>query len=457
MPPKTKSSGSTKVITTTSSSSNASDTTDVSSSQSSQSSQQKKTGFKMDLELLNFRPHDDIKRGMIEVKCTGVDCNDQFLNAIGRIAIKRIPMYAFAKTLIKIERINTETGYHDSVPFNHDMMRDRLKNTPVMNLDPGIPFLHEKYWRNVDYRTADRQVHENEKRVEIYIDQKNVSSEESTDNILHVTTNDAKIYVDDELTNLYSEEYPLLILSLKPKEAFRCSMRAVLGVGLTDACWDACSNFCYDQETIPGSTIMKFQSASQFDEFVLIERSLEYFRIRTKLLKDEINRLYLLEKDHSKQFIIVINDEDHTMGEPINYEIQSHDDIAKSSSIKPDHLVRQIVIDVEAFNKEKMLDAIMESMDNLLAKIDRFEQLFKQLKRPAKTMNTTVSGTQGVKKPAPGNKDNLTENNQGQKQNQTKDQNNGPTKDQNNGPTKDQNKEQNKGQSKDKSKGKNRK
>ena len=109
----------------------------------------------------------------------------------------------------------------------------------------------------------------------------------------------------------------------------------------------------------------------------------------------------------------------------------------------------KIVIDVEAFNKEKMLDAIMESMDNLLAKIDRFEQLFKQLKRPAKTMNTTVSGTQGVKKLAPGNKDNLTENNQGQKQNQTKDQNNGPTK--------DQNKEQNKGQSKDKSKGKNRK
>lgn len=376
MPPKSKSSGSSSIKATQSNGLNA---------------PTNRSELKMDLELLNFRPHDDIKRGMIEIKCTGEDCNDQFLNAIGRIAIKRIPMYAFAKTLIKIERINTETGYHDSVPFNHDMMRDRLKNTPVMNLDPGIPFLHEKYWRNVDYRAADRQVHENEKRVEIYIDAKNVASE-GDDAILHVTTNDAKIYVDDELTNLYSEEYPLLILSLKPKEAFRCSMRAVLGVGLIDTCWDACSNFCYDQETIPGSTIIKFQSASQFDEFVLIERSLEYFRIRTKLLKDEIHRLYLLEKDHSNRFIIVINDEDHTMGEPINYEIQSHDDIAKSSSIKPDHLVRQIIIDVEAFNKEKMLDAIMQSMDNLLTKIDRFEQLFKQLKRPGKTMNTTIGG-----------------------------------------------------------------
>jgi hypothetical protein len=59
-------------------------------------------------------------------------------------------------------------------------------------------------------------------------------------------------------------------------------MKAVLGIGLNESCWDACSNFCYDQETIDGATIIKFESASQFDEFILVERSLEYFKLRTK-------------------------------------------------------------------------------------------------------------------------------------------------------------------------------
>src|SRR5579883_3057011 len=102
------------------------------------------------VELHKYRPFDFIKRGRLQIICSGEDCNDQFINAIGRIAVKRIPTYAYAKSLIKIERINPETGYHDSVPFNHDMIRDRLKNTPIFGLDPGISFLHEKFWKNVD-------------------------------------------------------------------------------------------------------------------------------------------------------------------------------------------------------------------------------------------------------------------------------------------------------------------
>ena len=339
--------------------------------------------LKMNVTLHNYRPHDNIKRGRLQIVCSGEDCNDQFLNTIGRIAVKRIPAYAYAKELIKIEKINPDSGYHDSIPFNHDMMRDRLKNTPVINIDPGIAFLHERYWKGVDYRSTDREIHENEKRIEVYIDAMNRAAESDSESIIHVTTNDAKIYIDDVLVpSLYSKEYPLLIISLKPKEAFKCSMRAVLGLGITDACWDACSNFCYDQETIPNKTIMKFEAASQFNEYILVDRALEYFRIRTKLLKDEIHRMFLLEKNPSNRFQIMIKDEDHTMGEVINYEIQSHDDILKSSISKPDHLIRQIVLEVVSFKENKLLDAIMVSMDNLMGKIDSFEHLFQKLDRP---------------------------------------------------------------------------
>ena len=346
----------------------------------------------LNVSLYNYKPHDDIKRGRLQLLCNGEDCNFQFLNAIGRISVERLPMYAYAQELIKIDRINPETGYHDSVPFNHDMMRLRLKNTPVMNVDPGFTILHERYWKNVDYRNPDREIHENEKRIEMYIDVKNTAPKEDTQSVLHVTTNDAKVYIDNEPAEIYSKEYPLLIISLNPKEAFKCSMRAVLGVGVTDTCWDAASNFCYDEdETVPGSYLVNFQSASQFDEFVLVDRALEYFRIRTKLMKDEINRLYLLDKSPTNRFMIQLVDEDHTMGEPISYEIQSHKDILNSSCSKPDHLIKTIVINVVAKNKDKLLNAVMESMDNLIAKIDHFEKVYKAIDRSGEKSNKKIS------------------------------------------------------------------
>jgi DNA-directed RNA polymerase subunit L len=349
------------------------------------------------VSLQSYRAHDDIKRGRIELVCSGKDCNEQFLNGLGRIAVKRIPTYAFAIDLIKIERINPETGYHDSVPFNHDMMRDRLKNTPVMNVDPGFAFLHEKYWKNVDYLSPDREKHEQEKRVEAYVDIKNTAAEEDSESILHVTTNDMKVYIDNNLTQIYSQEYPLLLISLKPKEAFKCSMKAVLGIGINDTCWDACSNFCFDQETIPDKTILKFESASRFDEFKLIDRSLEYYKLRTQMLKKEFERMYLLEKNLTDRFQITIKDEDHTMGEAINYEMQSHPDILKASSTKPDYLVMQIVLDVIAFKKDKLKDAIMESMDNLIRKIDKFAKEFNKINRSTLTGSSKMTTTESKK------------------------------------------------------------
>lgn len=354
------------------------------------------------VSLYHYRAHDDIKRGRLQLLCGGKDCNEQFINALGRISVERLPMYAFAKELIKIDRINPETGYHDSIGFNHDMMRLRLKMTPIMNVDPGLTILHERYWKNVDYRSVDREIHENEKRIEVYIDAKNTAPKEDTQSILHVTTNDIKLYIDNELAEIYSKEYPLLIVSLNPKEAFKCSMRAVLGIGIIDTCWDACSNFCFDQETVPGSTILIVQSASQFDEFILIDRALEYFRIRTKLMKDEINRLYLLDKFPTNRFMIKLADEDHTMGESISYEIQSHKDIMNASCSKPDHLVKNIVINVVAKNKDKMLNAVMESIDNLIAKIVHFEKEFKSIDRTStnnKSNKSIKSQSQTQSKP----------------------------------------------------------
>ncbi len=327
--------------------------------------------------LHEFIPHDPIRRGTLKLTFSGADANDELINSLGRILINRVPTYAFPSELIKIERINPESGFRDSVAFNHDYMRLHLSQFPVMGMDAGVSYLHEKYWKDVDYLDEKREKHENEKRIEINVDKKN-----TTDDIIHVTSNDMRVYVDNELKNIYNKDYPFLIISLKPKEGIVFSMKAVLGVGMRHTIWDGASNYCHDQETIPGKTIFIVQSGSRMDEFTLFQRGLDYYKIRTKLLRDEMERLYLLEKDISDRFIIRMKGEDHTMGAPINYEIQSHPDILKSGVVLPDFSAKNIVIDLTAFDKNKILNAMKESFDRLYAKIEKIESEFKKIKKP---------------------------------------------------------------------------
>jgi len=334
----------------------------------------------INIELKSYKPHDAIRRGKMELVFSGKDMYEQLLNSLGRIIVKRIPTYAFPSELINIERILPESGYIDSVPFNHDYMKLRLSLFPPMNIDCGLSSLHEKYWSGVDYLDKDRNKHEAEKNIEAFIDAKNDSNE-----IIHVTTNEMMVYVDGEEMNragkIYSTEYPLLIITLRPNEKFRCSMKAVLGVGLRHSIWDSGSNFWMDQETLEKEKkiIFCYHSSSRMNEIELMKRGLSYYREKTLSYKNEINRMFLLEKDPSDRFVIILKNEDHTFGEVINYEIQSHPDIMHSGCKKTDHLINEIIIDCKAFDKTKLLNAILESIDNLVTKIDHINRAFERL------------------------------------------------------------------------------
>jgi len=328
--------------------------------------------YDIKISLKSFEPYDGLKRGRLNLLISGNDSNLEFVNALGRIAMKRVPTYAFARELIDIKKINPESGYHDSVPFNYDMIKLRIKNTPVVGVDPNVSYLHEKYWKNMNYLNNDRDKYETEKQVEINIDVKN-----DEEDIIHVTTNDMKIYVDNELKELYNKKYPFLLISLKPKEAFNCSLKAVLGVGLNDDCWNSAGNYWYDVND-DGSIDFFVEGNLCFNELKLISRSLEYFKLRVQLLKDEVLRQYLIDPKKSNKFQVKIIDEDHTIGSAINYELQSHKDIIKSSIVKPTLLVREIIIDIFA-PQDKMKNSFLESFDNLLSKINYFEKQYKKI------------------------------------------------------------------------------
>lgn len=318
------------------------------------------------LSLNKYTPHTPIKRGRMELKIQGNDIYNEFINSLGRIITKRIPKYAFPPELIQIEKIDPDSEFYQSVAFNNDMMKLRISNIPVMFIDPECFFLHESFWMNVDFLDQNRKKHDNEKRIEAFIDVKNKKKE-----ILNVTTNDMKIFIDDKLNKIYNEEYPLLLISLKPNEAFKCSLKAVLSIGLRNSIWNSCSNFWF-YETDENSYLFFFESSSSFNEFSLMKKGLKYFKKRTSQIKNEIKRMYTNEK----KFSLIIKNEDHTMGEVINYEFQSHPDILKSSHTKTDHLIFEANISVIVHDNKNLLNAMIESLDTLIKKIDFFEKEF---------------------------------------------------------------------------------
>lgn len=343
----------------------------------------KSTKLDLDVELFDYIPHGKFQRGRMRLLFSGKDANTQFINSIGRIMMDRIPTYAFARELVKVERIDPESGYRDSVAINHDMITLALKNIPVLNIDPGIHYLHERYWKDVDYMDDAREKHESEKRIELGLDVRNTADEMDTSELVIVTTNDMKIFVNDSEMQLHDREYPWELLKLKPKEQIRLSARAVLGVGLRDASWQAASTYAIDDETFEekgnGSVIFLFK-AIQYDEFTLMERALDYFKERLDLITHMMEKMYLTENEKTGSFVAMIDGEDYTIGTPLAYEIQSHPDVMVASCGMPDNLVNQVKIEIHTDDPDNMVNIIRDSAANLVAKIDTVREQFQKIR-----------------------------------------------------------------------------
>jgi DNA-directed RNA polymerase subunit L len=337
---------------------------------------------KLDLHatLYDFIPHGKFQRGKMRVIFSGKDANTQFINSIGRIMMDRIPKYALARELIYVERIEPESGYRDSVAVNHDMISRSFKDLPIPNINPDIFYLHEKYWKGVDYLDTKRDTHELEKRIEFNLDVRNEADELGDSSIISVTTNDLMVYVDGELKELYDMEFPYHIIDLKPKEQIRLSAKAVLGVGLRDCCWQAASTYSLDEETEEGSVILMFKATLSFDEYALMDKALKYYKERTELIANMMEKKYLLEEDKQGTFIALLNGEDFTIGTPLAYEIQSHPDCLKGSCGMPDNLVDQIEITIVTEEADNIIGIIKDSVDNLIKKIEIIQEEFSKMK-----------------------------------------------------------------------------
>jgi len=274
------------------------------------------------------------------------------LNTLRRVAMDDIPTYAFCSDMIKIT--------DNTTIFNNDFMKLRLSQLPILDTELDIYYLDQIYWKEIDYSDPKRAKHSSEKQIEIAVNIYN-----DTSNIRNVTTNDIHYYEEGKELNKYNKNCPILLIQLRPAESFKCTLKAALGVGDRDNIWAAAGNVYYDDFTtddIKGESIendtnrinLTIESQGQYDEYILLIKCCNYVVKKLDDIKNELHKKFTSKEiKESQEIIIILDGEDHTMGQLLNYSFQNHPDIIYSGVAKPDHLVKSIRFKISCSDKIK--------------------------------------------------------------------------------------------------------
>lgn len=324
-----------------------------------------------EVQYVKYIKDESINANWLTLLFSGSDFNIKMANTLRRVAANRIPTYAIANELINIETNTT-------VAFNNDYMRLQIITVPIAEIDPNLYQLDEKHWYKVNFSDPERDKHKNEIPNEYYVDVTN-----NTTSIIPVTTNDLISYVSGEKSTPYSQNYPILLIKLRPKDQFKCHFKSVLGVGDLNAIWKAARNGYYDEIDTPNGKeyLLTLEGNWQFSEYELFLRSCKYLIFRLNQIKEDlIEKMNNGEIELESLIKFQIPNEDHTIGELLNYEFQSHKDILGAGCKKPDHLIRLIELIVESVpDLNHPLNAMIECIDICINKYQHIGLLIEKL------------------------------------------------------------------------------
>lgn len=308
---------------------------------------------------------DDYGSTFLKLEFSGKDVGYQIINALRKVCLNQIPIYAFHPSKINILRNNSV--------FDNSYMRERLSQLPITKINHKINYLSTIYYQNVNFADPKLVKHiDDTYEIELYVKAKNVGPA----HIQNISTNDIKLTINNEVienSKVYSENYPILLVQLRTGEEFECSMKAVLAVGELDAIFNA-SNAYYDEIT-ENKYEFAIESGGQLEEYDILTRGCEIIIEKLKIIKENVNQnQYQIVITENNSMIIEIINEDYTCGGPINYHLQNLKSVLFSGITNPDFMQKNIIIKFKVDKDSKPLDVFNEAVDNT-------EKMFNQIKK----------------------------------------------------------------------------
>lgn len=312
---------------------------------------------------------DELGFSRVDLKFKGEDVNHIITNSIKRIVQSDIPIFAFN---------NFDITLNTSV-FNNNYIKNHIQNIPVWGIENNIEeYIEEKEKEEEEFSEItglanddiDLSVDKNFdvssiNTLTMYVDFKN-----DTKDIVVVTTEHCKFYYKEGLIKSPYKN-PVQIVKLQPGQEIKLSAKADLGTEEISSIYSATS-VCFFKENKDDYDFI-IESIGQITEKRILLLSLQL--LKKKLQKFNQN----LPKNKGMEGIILVDDEDHTLGNIISYGMQNHSAVRFCGYNTPHPLNKQIkfhykldsgnlnsVIKDVIVYYENIFDSIKESISKLL-------------------------------------------------------------------------------------------
>jgi len=312
---------------------------------------------------------DDFESTILKLEISGKNISFPIINALRKVCLNQIPIYAFHTDKINILRNNSV--------FDNTYMRERLSQLPITKLDEMklLNFLPLKYYKDVNFNDKNFERHpEDTLNIEYYIKAKNDGPEK----ILNVNTNDLQININNEKINnsyKYSEKNPILLIQLRIGEEFECSMKGVLAVGEFNSIFNASS--CYYDEITEDKFIFNIESSGQITEYNILIKGCEILIEKLKIIKENINNQQyknLIMENNS--LILELINEDYTCGGPINYLLQNMKEVIFSGITKPNFMEKNLILKIKTEKSTEPFKALNKAIDDSISLYEEFKNKF---------------------------------------------------------------------------------
>jgi DNA-directed RNA polymerase subunit L len=312
---------------------------------------------------------DDFESTILKLEISGKNISFPIVNALRKVCINQIPIYAFHTDKINILRNNSV--------FDNTYMRERLSQLPITKLNEVklLNFLPLKYYKDINFNDKNFERHsEDTVNIEYYIKAKN----DGPDKILNVNTNDLQININNEKINnnyKYSEKNPLLLIQLRIGEEFECSMKGVLAIGEYNSIFNASS--CYYDEINEDKFIFNIESSGQLTEYNILIKGCEILVEKLKIIKENINnQQYKNIIMENNSLILELINEDYTCGGPINYLLQNMKEVIYSGITKQNFMEKNLLLKVRTDKSSDPFKVLNKSIDESILLFEEFKNKF---------------------------------------------------------------------------------
>ena len=308
----------------------------------------------MDIKVESIENNNIFKTDHLKLRLKGNDINHVYVNTLRRILLEEIPSYGINPDLINISK--------NSSVYNNDYLRNRLENFPLIDLNFKLDLEEynklRTYTRGIENFNNDYE----DNSINMYLDVKN-----NEDKILNITTSDIKYYINDKSEkNIYKKD--LLICKLKKNEELNLSIKVDKGVGLNHSRYSVAH--VYYEQFGDNNFLLTIEPRGQLSMKEIILRGLEILKYKLDLINEKFSK----ESIDDSEGVIVLNNEDHTIGNLLTYRLQENSSINFAGYDLEHLLIKDVRIRFSIKDNKKINNILKNEIKYLIDYYDNMEK-----------------------------------------------------------------------------------